>query len=539
MKKLLQLAGLAVSLCVSPVVDAHFVWVVASGDQVHVRFSESAESEEPELLKNVAAAKVWAQLPGTRGGASMEDVSLILTEQSLTGLVDAKASAVVLAHEYGVVTKGESTFLLKYLAKQHLSPLPGKWSPLNDGDHLPLEITPAWKSGKLLLTVTWKGLPVPDSEVNVSGCGLDKMLVTDEKGVALCEPLSEGLLSVRTKKVDESSGELNGEKYASIRTYSTLTLPVILPTVELQTHEMPPLPEGITSFGAAIVGNDLYVYGGQSGEAHHYSEDGQSNEFRRISLTSENAAWGQLPGGPKLTGLAMVEYGGKLYRVGGFTAKNKGEEEQSLWSQDSFAVYDPKSGVWSDLPSLPEGRSSHDAAVVDGKLYVVGGWNMAGPDKTTWHSTAVVCDLTQPELSWSELPAPPFQRRAVSAAAFQGKLYVIGGMQESGSITTEVAAYDPAAQAWSTVVALQGAGMEGFGTSAFAVEDRLVVTTMSGSVQTLNKEGNQWMVAGQEQEPRFFHRQLTTADGQILIIGGASMETGKTKTIELMKFVVR
>jgi len=376
-------------------------------------------------------------------------------------------------------------------------------------------------------------------EVHTGGCGIEETLTTDEGGVAYCEPEADGVLSVRTKRVEETSGELNGEKYDSIRTYSTLTLPLTLPVIESVAHNLPALPHGITSFGAAILGTDVYVYGGHFGQAHHYSESGQSDEFRRISLTKPNAEWELLPAGPKLTGLAMVEHGGKLYRVGGFTATNTDDQDQSLWSQDSFACFDPTSGTWSDLAPLPEGRSSHDAAVLDGKLYVVGGWNMAGPDNTTWHKTAWVCDLTQQDRKWNALPEAPFLRRAVSLAACKGKLYVMGGMEEDGGPTTQVAVFDPAAQAWSVAPALLGNGMEGFGTSAFASGDRLVVTTMSGSVQALSDDGSQWTLVGQAIEPRFFHRQLTTSDGRVLVVGGASMSTGKTNSLELMQFVAK
>ena len=539
MKRMIITASLWLGLCTSSVSQAHFVWVVQDGEKVHLHFSESAESPEPELLKNVAAARVWAVVTDDRGGSELTEVPLTLTEESLSGAFDPDASAVLVSHEYGVVSQGDATFLLKYVAKQHVSVLPGKWSAINDTEHLPLEITPAWQGNKLALKVTFQGKPAAQMEVKAAGCGIDETLTTDEGGTVYCSPKSDGVLSVRTKQVDPVSGELNGEKYDSIRTYSTLTLPLTLPTIETVTHTLPALPQGITSFGAAIVGTDVYVYGGHFGAAHHYSESGQSKEFRRISLTAPDAEWELLSGGPRLTGLAMVEYAGKLYRVGGFTAKNSDDQDQSLWSQDSFASFDPASGEWTDLTPLPEGRSSHDAAVLDGKLYVVGGWNMAGADNTKWHKTAWVCDLTQAELKWTALPEPPFQRRAVSLAARKGKLYVMGGMQEDGGPTTQVAIFDPSVQIWSTAPALHGSGMEGFGTSAFALGDRLVVTTMSGSVQALSDDGTQWTFAGQANEPRFFHRQLTTHDGQVLVVGGASMSTGKTNSVELMRFVAK
>ncbi len=539
MKKIFQALVLALGLSISSSANAHFVWVVKAGDQVQVHFSESAESSEPELLKNVASAKVWAQVAGNRGGSKAVEVPLTLTAESLTGAIDAKATSVVVSHDYGVVSKGEATFLLKYLAKQHLSALAGQWEAVNDAERMPLEVTPSWSGRKLKLSVTFNGQPASGFEVKAAGCGIDETLTTDEQGLVECTPTSDGVLSVRSKHVAETKGELNGEKYDSIRTYSTLTLPLTIPVVELVSHQLPALPQGITSFGAAVVGEQLYVYGGHFGEAHHYSEAGQSSELQRISLTAGEAQWEQLAGGPKLTGLAMVEHQGKLYRVGGFTAKNKDEEEQSLWSQDSFACFDPATGAWTDLPAMPSGRSSHDVAVIDGKLYVVGGWNMQGADSTVWHTTALVCDLNQPELKWIEIATPPFQRRAVSVAAFQGRIYVIGGMTESGGTTTEVSVYDPAANTWSVAPSLNGTGMEGFGTSSFAVNNRLVVTSMSGAVQVLSDDATRWIPAGQVREARFFHRQLATVDGRILLVGGASMQTGKTNTIELLQFVAK
>jgi N-acetylneuraminic acid mutarotase len=364
-------------------------------------------------------------------------------------------------------------------------------------------------------------------------------LTTDDQGVVQCDPKTYGVLSVRAKMVEETSGERNGEKYESVRTYSTLTLPVTRPTVESLSHHLPALPKGITSFGAAVLGNDLYVYGGHFGEAHHYSESGQSNEFLRISMTAENADWEKLASGPKLTGLALVEHGGRLYRTGGFTAKNSDDEDQNLWSQNSFAMFDPAKGMWTELTALPEGRSSHDAAVLDGKLYVVGGWNMAGPDITTWHKTALVCDLTQPELKWTELPSPGFERRAISVAGCKGKLYVIGGMESSGETTRKVSVFDPVSQEWTSGPDLSGTGMEGFGTSAFAAGNQLIVTSMSGALQMLSDDGTSWIVAGQAREPRFFHRQLTTTDGRVLLLGGASMASGKSETLELLQFLAR
>ena len=96
------------------------------------------------------------------------------------------------------------------------------------------------------------------------------------------------------------------------------------------TPHFPDLPEGLTSFGAAVWGDDLYIYGGHYGRAHEYYIKGQSKDFLRLNLKHPKA-WEHLPAGPRLQGLAMVAHAGKIYRIGGFAAHNKqGEDQDSL-----------------------------------------------------------------------------------------------------------------------------------------------------------------------------------------------------------------
>jgi N-acetylneuraminic acid mutarotase len=185
---------------------------------------------------------------------------------------------------------------------------------------------------------------------------------------------------------------------------------------------------------------------------------------------------------------------------------------------------------------LPEGRSSHDVAVVGETLYVVGGWKLQHGEGSQWHKTAWSVDLATPQLEWKQIPAPPFQRRAVSLAAWNGKLYVLGGMQEVGGITTRVAVYDPTSQEWSEGPALLGGGMDGFGTASFACGGRLFATTMSGAVQRLSADGSQWEYVGQLKHPRFFHRILPWHD-ELVIVGGADMSVGKILQLERLPII--
>ena len=302
-------------------------------------------------------------------------------------------------------------------------------------------------------------------------------------------------------------------------------------TLRIGPADLPPLPEELTSFGAAITGETLYVYGGHTGEAHSYSIDEQSDRFWSLNLQKPDR-WKRLNSGPRLQGLALVHHDGKLIRVGGFTAKNKRGEKYDLYSQKEVSVYDPASERWTPTTPLPEPRSSLDAAVLGDHLYVFGGWQLSGENEPRWHETAWSLDLSQPGSAWVSLAASPLQRRAISVAAWQGKLYVIGGMSPEDGPMTRVDIYDPVSDTWTEGPSVIGHGMDGFGSSSFAIRGNLYVSTKNGDVQCLTISQDRWQIVGKVDPGRFFHRMVPHGDAELLLIGGANMEMGKFTQID-------
>jgi N-acetylneuraminic acid mutarotase len=295
----------------------------------------------------------------------------------------------------------------------------------------------------------------------------------------------------------------------------------------------PDLPELVTSFGAATLDGSLYLFGGHTGGAHAYSFKEQGHQLHRLPLDGKSQ-WETVAEGPHLQGLALVAYKDTLYRIGGLTAKNAEGEEQDLWSQSEVAAFDLQAKSWQQMPSLPEPRSSFDAAVLEGVIYVVGGWNLQGAGETQWPKTAWKLDLTQNKPDWQPVPKPPFQRRALSVAAFDGKIFAIGGMQEDGGPTTRVDVFDPRSQTWSQAGHLEGDAMTGFGSAACATGGRLYVSTIQGNLQKLSKTGDSWEMIQQTPTARFFHRMLPLDDNRLLMVGGTSMETGKFGELEVL-----
>jgi N-acetylneuraminic acid mutarotase len=296
--------------------------------------------------------------------------------------------------------------------------------------------------------------------------------------------------------------------------------------------DLPALPEGVSSFGGAVEGNWLYVYSGHIGTAHSHSKQNLSQDFLRLRLDAPSE-WEKLPAGPGLQGLPMVAYNGGVYRVGGLSARNEQGQEADLVSVADVARFDSKSKTWTTLKPLPEGRSSHDAVVADGKLYVVGGWTLG--KEQTWLNTAWVLDLAKPDAPWQPLAEQPFQRRALSAAVHDGKLYAIGGMTPEGP-SLDVDALDLTTGKWEKAPAIPGGEklktMNGFGSSAYAVGGELYLSTMDGTVFRLSADGKSWEKAGALEIARFFHRFLPDGQGGWLAVAGASHEYGHLDSIE-------
>ncbi|HWL07434.1 MAG TPA: DUF1668 domain-containing protein [Planctomicrobium sp.] len=294
------------------------------------------------------------------------------------------------------------------------------------------------------------------------------------------------------------------------------------------------LPEGIASFGAAQEGDWLYVYGGHTGRTHTYSKQQALSRFQRISLKN-GGNWEVLPSGPGLQGLVLLAHKGSIYRIGGMTARNEPGEKQDLYSLADFAKFDPQTKAWTELPPLPEGRSSHGASIVGDKLYVVGGWRLNGSEEPQWQSTMLVFDLAAEKPEWQTLPTPPFQRRALMSTALNGKIYVTGGLTPEGAISRDVDVFDTQTQTWSKGPAIPGMPMNGNGLASYSTEKALYISGMDGKVYRLNKAQDGWDAVGRLEQPRIHHRLASLQHGVLLAIAGATMQDN-LKTITPVKF---
>lgn len=279
-----------------------------------------------------------------------------------------------------------------------------------------------------------------------------------------------------------------------------------------------PLPSTSVSAGAAVLDGHLYVYGGHLGRAHDYHRESMSGSFARAPLAALSS-WEALPSGPRRQGTALVAANGALLRIGGVEARNERGAEAELWSDASVEAWRPGDASWSAFAALPAPRSSHDAAVLDGRLYVAGGWSLQGAERT-FAREAWSRALDRADASWERL-AQPFTRRGLGVVAHAGALWCIGGMDRHGEQSNAVDVYVPATRRWEQRASLPGSA---FGSSGASVGGQLLVTLGDGALVRWSDATASWSAVGSLALPRRFARVVALDAANFAVVGGTAGE---------------
>jgi N-acetylneuraminic acid mutarotase len=174
----------------------------------------------------------------------------------------------------------------------------------------------------------------------------------------------------------------------------------------------PPLRHPRAAGGAAVVGDKIVVVGGRIG-----------NPEQLITQTEvyDGTGWRDaadipVPGDH----LAVTADSSHLYAVGG--------RKFSLGSNTDVAQrYDPKADRWDILTPTPQPVSGAGAAIIDGRLIVVGG---EGP--TSVSGAVQAYDLTASIATWTTLPSLDPGRHGLGVTAIGNTLYAVGGATKAG-----------------------------------------------------------------------------------------------------------
>lgn len=123
---------------------------------------------------------------------------------------------------------------------------------------------------------------------------------------------------------------------------------------------------------------------------------------------------------------------------------------------DRVVVYDPKADAWSEGPPLPEPRHHGYLVSHDGRLYLFGGFVIAGGGR--WSASRDVLMLSDDE-RWTKLATMPAAQCETVAAAYAGRIHLASGRNPTGSKNAEWRdqgdvdlhqMFDPATKSWET-----------------------------------------------------------------------------------------
>jgi hypothetical protein len=134
------------------------------------------------------------------------------------------------------------------------------------------------------------------------------------------------------------------------------------------------------------------------------------------------------------TEVAAAAAGGRIVVAGGFLAEGS--------TTSRVDAYDVATDTWRRLPDLPRAVNHAAAAAYRGRVYVLGG-NAPGLGR---QRSAWVLDGSR----WRALPPMPYPRGAAAAAVAGDRLYVVGGVGPAG-LAKNALAFDLRRGRWSVL----------------------------------------------------------------------------------------
>jgi N-acetylneuraminic acid mutarotase len=213
-----------------------------------------------------------------------------------------------------------------------------------------------------------------------------------------------------------------------------------------------------------------------------------------------------------IAGSAVVD--GKIYVVGG--------APRSGGITNIVEEYDPAADTWTRRANMPTSRQGVCAAAVDGIVYAIGG--NGGAHNNVNFATVEAYDPTTD--TWTKKTDMPTPRTLMAVVTADGKIYVMGGDEQTDPLPFEV--YDPATDTWTRKADMPTAR---FALAADVVDGKIYVfgggrrwatvppLNVTPIVEVYDPATDTWTRASDMPRARFCH-SASAVDGKIYIIGG-------------------
>ena len=131
--------------------------------------------------------------------------------------------------------------------------------------------------------------------------------------------------------------------------------------------------------------------------------------------------------------LATAVVNGKIYAIGGLNGGSRSAVEE----------YDPQRDIWTKKADMPTARGGIAASAVDGKIYVFGGHRIAFQPLDTVQMYDPAKD------KWTRKKRMPVPIDRMTTSVVNGQIYLIGGWDFPDDVYSTVFQYNPEGDIWT------------------------------------------------------------------------------------------
>jgi len=305
-----------------------------------------------------------------------------------------------------------------------------------------------------------------------------------------------------------------------------LALSFILPTFYLPVVNaaedswatMEPMPTARGGVGVAVVDDKIYAIGGIYGIQSSYDNN---EEYDPATNT-----WATKTAMPTPRGdFAIAVFQDKIYTIGGSTRAGQWTTELT----DVNEVYDPATDTWTTKTSMPIPKAGLSASVVNGKIYLIGGFTQSANGTRQTSKENLVYDPIAD--SWTTKTPIPTATLDYATAVVDDKIYVISGTSRaySDNLINLTQIYDPKTDTWSQGAPIPYAIQQAAAgaTTGFAAPKTIYVMGgftsfywSTNKTQVYHPEKDTWS-SGADIPTPLFNLGVTSVNDQLYAIGGS------------------
>ena len=228
-------------------------------------------------------------------------------------------------------------------------------------------------------------------------------------------------------------------------------------------REVARLPEKRDHVAAATFNNSIYVIGG-------FNDSGMPTDTTFVYDTITNK-WKRVTNMPTPRGALTAQFiNGILYAIGGdgtriYSLDGRYDPQGNIAINEA---YDPRNNEWSSKSPMQIPRDHAASAVIDGKIYVIGGREPIG--NSTLFRNLDINEMYDPETdTWIFRQHLPSHRSGLAAASLNDKIFAFGG-ERADSTSNNNEQYNPKTNSWKSCVAMPSA-RHGLGSSSHRWND--------------------------------------------------------------------